>query len=55
MKFPRRLAKFVLELIVLAVLLGVWANITVDKVSRWVDDDEMVGMAEPFVQEIPFK
>ena len=54
MKFPRRL-KVILELLVLAVLLGVWANITVDKVSRWMDDDETAGMAEKFVQEVPHK
>ena len=43
------------EIIILAVLLGIWANITVDKVSRWMDDDETAGMAEKFTQEVPFK
>ena len=55
MKFLRRLAKIVLELIVLAVLVGIWINIMVDKASRWADDDEAAGMAERYVQRIPFK
>jgi hypothetical protein len=53
-KFLRRRAKFILELIVLAVLVGIWINITVDEISRWFDADETAGMAERYVQRIPF-
>jgi hypothetical protein len=54
-KFLKRFVKVALEIVVLAVLLGIWANITVDKVSQWVDAGETAGMAERYVQRIPFK
>ena len=47
--------KFVVEVIVLAALLGAWANIVVDKTSRWMSEDEAAGMAERYMQRIPFK
>ena len=43
--------KFVVEVIVLAMLLGAWASLVGDKVSRWMSDDETAGMA----QAVPFE
>jgi hypothetical protein len=45
----------VVEVIVLAVLLGAWANLVADKVSLWVSEDETAGMAERYAQQVPFR
>ena len=54
MTIPRRL-RLALQIALLVVLWGIWAVIIDERCSRNVSDDEAEGMAERYVQRIPFK